>query len=254
MAATPAVQASRRLGAEVKALGFTIVNVTEIEGCTTIDAGPDPALDCARQGNPGAAPGHSTAEAVHGLPNCLGPSRRRASMVGHGTEGIITTGAGQSGNDSNSYIGLLNQPDWQPHVSRLNALVDRLSLWACYAGAGEKGAQFLHNVARVVDGAVAGPNGLVCCENGTLYLETDSTWQVATPSHRPRPIPIAAVGVAEVVSRMTLREGEGWAMVSVGQVAALRYERLSREPNHDLAPVELTGREAQRLVGMVDFS
>src|SRR5437763_16874631 len=79
-----------------------------INGCTTIDSFPNDNgfLACARGGNPGARGDGSTADAVQNLLNCVAAGKRHADIVGHGNDGIISSGQRQNPYDLNKYINI----------------------------------------------------------------------------------------------------------------------------------------------------
>lgn len=164
-----------------------------IAGCTTIDSdnNDNGFLGCARGQNPGAGLHGSTAEAVARLLQCLGGGIGRANIVGHGDAGIVVTGTGDEAVDPDRYVAWWNQNFWEPHLRQLRGRVNSLSFWACHPGAEDAGADFLFNVAQVINAPAAGPTGFIYCGGGQpdLFLEPGAVWQVATPTQRPNPIP-----------------------------------------------------------------
>ncbi len=160
--------------------------------CASIDANtPDGYLDNARAGTP-AVGAHTSVQiaAANLLARTNGASQpSMASLVGHGTMGLIATGGGQSPHTSSQYIGLDNQNVWTPLFQPLSGRISGLYLYGSNVGASAGGAQLLYALARVVNAPVWGPTGLIYCNaHGDFMLETGSLWQLATPAMLPAPI------------------------------------------------------------------
>lgn len=164
-----------------------------LTGCVSIDAtSPDGYLDNARAGTPTAGAHNSIQTAAANLLACAGEtaSPTTASLVGHGEQGIISTGAGQSLGSSLQHIGLDNQAVWVPAFQTLSGRFSTLYLYAPHVGAGVAGAQLLYALAKVLNANVYGPTGLIYSNaEGDFSLEIGSQWQVAMPTGRP-PSPI----------------------------------------------------------------
>lgn len=184
--------------------------VSGVNDCNSISSGPDNGannnLACAFS----KAKRHSTTEgAVNNFLACLPQlsaqsadreedadvqTRRvvgNCNLAGHGNEGLLTTGAGQTGQQTeHNYMSNWNEWAWGPQMARLaQKSFPVLSIWSCHTGAGEDGADFLYAVAKRVGRAVRARTGFlysnVKCE---VWFENGSVWQVATPSHRPTAI------------------------------------------------------------------
>lgn len=170
--------------------GATTPKMTHpLAGCVTIDATLDGYLNNARAGTPSAAPNASVQTAASALSKCLGskkPGAQTANIVGHGMEGLIVTGAGQAVGTTSQHIGIDNENVWSPLFSPMTGTMTGLALYGCHVGAGDDGAQLLHDLAKAVGVNVYGPTGLIYCDgNGDFTLEANSQWQVATPQALP---------------------------------------------------------------------
>lgn len=162
-----------------------------LHGCVVIDAtSPDGYLDNARAGNPLAGAIRDVAEAVRNLAACATPSHGSspASIVGHGTEGLIAVGCGLSPAPGQE-LSLETATQWTPQLAQLKGLVSSLALYGVQVGAGQNGADLLFQIAQVIDAPVYGPTGLLYCDShGNFMLEPGAVWQMATPTQRPAPI------------------------------------------------------------------
>ena len=117
------------------------------------------------------------------------------AIVGHGASGIIGAGIGNSlavGPCLDKCISVNNEPQWTQLFEKLkNKGIKNLYLFSCATGAGNKGAQLLHDLAKSIGAIVAAPTGrILIFQNGRFFkLEENATWQVADPS-LPRPAAI----------------------------------------------------------------
>lgn len=114
-----------------------------------------------------------------------------ANIIGHGNEGVIETGMGQSGPfDNNKIIFPWNISYWGPELDRIQASrITYVSLWACHPGAGDDGAELVYLAATRAQRAVRAPTGFLFCNSKQIWFEKGTQWQVGTPTHRPTPIP-----------------------------------------------------------------
>lgn len=224
-----------------------------VGGCTTIDSFPNDNgfLACARAGNPGAAGHGSTVEAVNNLFNCTTGGRQACNMVGHGNDGIIVTGTGQSAEDPNRYVSAFNQANWQPHFSRLRDRMANLVLWACHPGTGNAGADLLYALARVTGVNVAGPTGFLYCSNGQFSLEANSTWQVATPTQRPNPIQAPTPHLEVMAMQVRIRHQGQTLDLDLDSVLNATYTQLASAPSSAAASIAVAGEHAKSLAATI---
>lgn len=165
-----------------------------LTACVTIDATrPDGYLSNAKTGTPISADNTSVQTAAGGLSQCLGGKQplAPASIVGHGADGVIVTGAGKSLGAKDQHIGLDNADVWSKAFQPLKGKMANLLLYGCHVGAGLKGAQLLHDLATTVGANVYAPTGLIYCDShGDFSLEIGSEWQMASPTQPVPPPPI----------------------------------------------------------------
>lgn len=165
-----------------------------LTGCVTIDASrPDGYLSNAKTGTPLSADNTSVQTAASALFQCLGGKQplAPASIVGHGADGVIVTGAGKSLGTTDQHIGLDNADVWGKVFQPLKGKMVNLFLYGCHVGAGMKGAQLLHDLATTVGANVYAPTGLIYCDShGDFSPEIGSQWQMATPTQSTPPAPI----------------------------------------------------------------
>lgn len=114
------------------------------------------------------------------------------NLAGHGNEGILTTGCGQTGQSDykTNYITGWNEFVWGPVFDELQpANITMLTIWSCHTGAGESGADLLYAIAKRIKKPVRGNTGfLYSNSNCQVWMENGAVWQVATPDYRPAPI------------------------------------------------------------------
>lgn len=114
------------------------------------------------------------------------------NIGGHGNEGFLETGCGQSGNYDykTNYVTTWNIYYHKPYLIKLkNKGFPIIYIYSCHTGAGEMGADFLFMLAQIIGKPVAGRTGFTYSNNqGKIWFENGSVWQVATPSQRPTPI------------------------------------------------------------------
>jgi hypothetical protein len=184
-----------------------------------------------------------------------------ANIVGHANDGLLETGAGQNGpaNDTN-IIHPWNVYAWGPQFDRLQPTgVTYVSLWGCHPGAGENGAELVYAMAVRCGRAVRAGTGFLYCNNQQIWWENGSKWQVATPNHKPDPIPAPSPhfqfdGVQPLIGGRQIEFGEvesieitpaGMMAKSTGPVqieqaeAAAVLARLLRSPPIDLSGVAI---------------
>lgn len=173
-----------------------------LPGCVSIDATkPDGYLDNARAGNPLAGAHANVQQAAANLLECAKVQRTAstASLIGHGTMGLFSVGAGGSKGTSQQYISLDNQAVWTPVLQSLKDQITALVLYGAQIGGGSLGAQLLYALAKTVNAPVYAPTGVVYCRaDGTFTLQMDAVWQMATPAAAPEPImpPTASLGAS----------------------------------------------------------
>ena len=164
-----------------------------LPGCVSIDATkPDGYLDNARAGNPLAGAHANVQQAAANLLECAKVQRTgsTASLIGHGTMGLFSVGAGGSKGTSQQYISLDNQAVWAPVFQSLKDEITTLVLYGAQIGGGSLGAQLLNALAKTVNAPVYAPTGVIYCRpNGTFTLQMGAVWQMATPAATP-PAPI----------------------------------------------------------------
>lgn len=184
----------------------------EVGKINNVSAGPDNgALDCTA-GCWWLAMRHSTVEQAitntltrvpGGLASAPSPKRTPDSapepmgcypvnIDGHGSDGFMTFGSGQTGNQDykTNVIMNWNQTFWEPQFRRLaGKCIPDLWLFSCHTGAGEEGADLLYAIAKIIGKPVHARTGLTYCGSKCVTFEPGSVWQTATPTYRPPAIP-----------------------------------------------------------------
>lgn len=114
------------------------------------------------------------------------------NIGGHGNEGFLETGYGQNGNPdwNTNFLATWNSFAWRPFIEKLAGKnFPIVYIYSCHSGAGERGADFLFQLAQTIGRPVAGRTGFTYSNNRPqVWFENGSVWQVATPDRRPTPI------------------------------------------------------------------
>lgn len=114
------------------------------------------------------------------------------NIGGHGNEGQLETGYGQTGqyNYKTNFLGTWNEIYWRPFIEKLKGKkFPIIYIYSCHSGAGQRGADFLFQLARVTGKPVAGRTGYTYSNSKPrVWFEKGSVWQVALPDRKPAPI------------------------------------------------------------------
>ncbi|MGJ7531451.1 hypothetical protein [Variovorax sp. GB1P17] len=112
------------------------------------------------------------------------------NICGHGNEGLLETGMGQTGPfDNNRIILTWNEYIWGPELDRIKpSPTTQISIWSCHTGAGQDGADLLFAMAKRCGRAVRAGTGFLYSNSAKTWWENGSVWQVATPVNKPNPI------------------------------------------------------------------
>ncbi|MEI6790764.1 MAG: hypothetical protein WCK42_06255 [Myxococcaceae bacterium] len=164
-----------------------------LPGCHTTDSAPTPGntfLGCTLSAYPGCMKHDSTLHAVDNLVSCLVAGSGETVLIGHGNDGIVITGDGQNPSNPDHFITTWNKGRWEASLRKIGAQKYPIfTILSCHTGAGEEGADLLFAIAQVIGKSVRARTGLTYCNNGEIIFEPGSTWQIASPEQRPKPIP-----------------------------------------------------------------
>jgi hypothetical protein len=136
--------------------------------------------------------------------------------------------------DPRDFIFVAAQPFWGPI---LKALKDKpfgmLTIYSCNTGADQEGADLLYNMAVVLNRPVRARTGFMSCGGGGLHF-LGGTWQVSTPSMKPKPIP---------------KDQTGGAIVQDSIKKELTFRSLGVElPFASVTAIELERKDGSRVV------
>jgi hypothetical protein len=185
------------------------------------------------------------------------------NIGGHGNDGLLETGMGQTGPfNVGQIIYRYNEYNWGPQFDRINPTsITMVSIWSCHTGAGIDGAELLFGMAKRCGRAVRA---------GTWW-EKGYVWQVATPNNKPAPIEAPTphldrtematfiVGGAELDAAqvegatITTRSIHGVASVAVavdGESAGEFAAKALTGPALDLQDISVSGMET----GQIDLT
>jgi len=169
---------------------------TDVPPCTSVDSGADSngLLNCARRYHGGPGHEHGTfASAVQNLLACAGGAGTGdAGIVGHGYDGRICTGAGDADPEDSTanvdpatFLSLKNQAWWSDAIASLRGRIAKLVLIGCHTGTGPRGADFLFEIATLIDAPCRAPIGWVYCNDKQDLDVEGGLWQEATPTQKP---------------------------------------------------------------------
>jgi hypothetical protein len=83
-----------------------------------------------------------------------------------------------------------------------------LYIFSCHTGAGESGADFLYELAKIIGKPAAGRTGFLYSNDRELSFENGSVWQVATPDTRPKAIEAPSPHFSELpVNNFSVEDG-----------------------------------------------
>ena len=156
------------------------------------------------------------------------------NIGGHGNEGFLETGMGQYGNPDwqTNYLTIWNEFAWHPIIVRLKGKnFPIIYIYSCHSGAGERGADFLFQLARTIDRPVAGRTGFTYTNNKPqIWFEKGSVWQVATPDRRPTPIN-APTPHFNKLDMLLFSDGKNMRKVELSQIVDVKISRFFIQPN-----------------------
>lgn len=179
---------------------FYTLSISQVGAANTVSSGPDNGANNCMAGKFWNCMRHSTFEqAVNNFLSRLPAlvetpeltSVGNLNIGGHGNEGFLTTGCGQTGqqNYQTNTMATWNRNFWQPHFIKLRPKnFSILSIYSCHSGAGVAGADFLFALAQAIGHPCQGRTGFTYCGSQGISFENNSVWQVATPTSRPNPI------------------------------------------------------------------
>jgi hypothetical protein len=163
-----------------------------LPGVLTVDNGPDdgrflPAMRI----QPGARQHGSLRD---GLRNIAG--EREGTLVGHGLPAFVAAGIGDRlGHSDGRHLCLPHHAEWEAIIDGLtDKRIERLTIFACSAGDGEKGANLVFALAKKLNATVRAPMGDVWVDEATQRTCTTagSGWREATPAMAVAPTTPAA--------------------------------------------------------------
>jgi hypothetical protein len=213
----------------------------------SIDATPDRALNRARSAYPGAGNHRNVGEAVSNILAGSFPAfGRRGQFIGHGKPGVIFTGGGRPPCQANAYVSLRNASTWVPHLQTLKGEVQVLRLVGCRVGAGQRGADLLHEVACAIGAPVLAPTGFAWTRpHANIVMQDGSVWQIGQCNVEVHPIPMPkAPGSHAAPLALVSPTGER-VLVPLAQVSRVEFVR---EEFFGEGSLSLEGKQAQELV------
>jgi hypothetical protein len=154
----------------------------DLPGALSIDSGPDDGRFLPAMRKQPAARQHGTLE--EGLRNVAGD--KEGTLVGHGLPAFVATGIGDRlGHADGRHLCLPHQDQWEKIIGGLpDKKITRLTIFACSAGDGPKGATLVFALAKMLNATVRAPLGDVWVDEATQRpcMTAEGGWQEATPA------------------------------------------------------------------------
>lgn len=183
--------------------------------------------------------------------NLRGGSSDGCIIVGHGDEGLIVTGTGQTVDGTDKYMAEGNESSWSPYAG-MGIPAPTLCLFGCHVGGGTAGANFLHRVARAVRKNVGAWTGLVWCSGNNVWA--DGEFVTATPSLRPEPVESPVMYEARRdMSTLKLRSAEGHEDVALSAVQSVNFTPVGTVPQKFKA-ITAAVDDATKILQEIDFA
>ena len=151
------------------------------------------------------------------------------NIGGHGNEGLLETGPGQTGqyDYKTNFLVSWNKAWWEPFLIKLRPKnFPIIYIYSCHTGAGEAGAEFLYQMAVVTKHPVAARTGFTYTNNQRLWFENGSVWQVATPDHKPAPIAAPTPHFTKI-NKLKLYSGNTLLNITEDQIMEIKIEKTN---------------------------
>lgn len=240
--------------------------VGESKAAMTVDAGPDTGYNnCVAAYYPGSLRHASTKGAIDNLMGMIvslaeakqagSGSKGPPHIAGHGDSGFMTTGCGQDGPQTpDNTIGTWNEYVWGPEFERLKAKnYAILTLLTCTTGADQEGAELLFAIAKRSGKPVRARTGLTYCGGSGITYAEGSTWQVATPTMKPNPIP-KTHAFNRVSTEILIMNNATLALIDPNAVKSVEIHRRNKSLGTTSLSDTLSGDEVKGLLSMIDFA
>lgn len=154
-------------------------------------------------------------------------------IAGHGYAGAFETGSGQNGTyDPKWDVMTWNQSAWEPHFKKLKRENFKiLRILSCDTGAEQDGADLLFEMAKIIGKPVAARTGLTTCSSSGITYQDGSVWQVATPTHKPNPIPSPSEKMTNMIKKndLLIYLDEKYEEIAITDIKSIEIIRLTHE-------------------------
>jgi hypothetical protein len=183
-------------------------------------------LACARTGWPNPPGDGNYIQAANNLASY--PASTQLVLVGHGSEGLISTGDGMQLHSPQGYISVNNYASWANYFNTVAGHGVILTLCGCDCAGGTPGAQFLSELANLLNMPVRGRTGLVylSCPGCYISYEDGSQWLIAYPGSTPQPVGLPNVTMSAVEGEIVWFASTG--ALSLGNVTSVRLTEPGR--------------------------
>jgi hypothetical protein len=218
---------------------FYQLNDKGIGDHNTVSAGPDNGGNNCMAGRFWRVMRHSTTEqAVNNWLSRLGVkfeneeieknNAGNLNIFGHGNEGFLETGPGQTGtyDYKTNFLATWNSDWWQPFLARIKPKTYPIMyIYSCHSGAGENGAELLYQIAVITGHPVAGRTGFTYCGSNGISFEANSVWQVATPDRKPTPIAAPTPHFTKA-TQIIFSNGKSMEQINQDEIVEIKIEKF----------------------------
>lgn len=176
---------------ELKEFAFQDLHSQGIGAKNTISNGPDDGTlnklaNCFWNPMRHGSTGQAVSNGISLLEEAAAKNTGELNLGGHGNAGLVETGMGQSGPFDLEKLMCWNEWVWGPVLEKiLPAPVTQITIFACHTGEGDDGSNLIFSMAKHCQRAVRAGTGFLYTNGQSLWWETGTVIQVATPTYRP---------------------------------------------------------------------
>ena len=183
--------------------------------------------------------------------NLRGGSEEESWLVGHGDQGLISTGDGQTASNPDKYMSMSNRSRWNDFAGR-GITGSHFDLFGCKVGGGTAGARFLQAVSNLTRTTVGAWTGDTWC-NSQRFWGT-GTYVTARPGRRLQAVesPEMYTG-ADEMKTLRLRSPDGFDEVAVDSIESVNYTPIGIFAQ-EFQAINAEKADVSALLSQIDFT
>lgn len=232
----------------------------EVPACVSIDSTKDDALCDARQAFPNTGRHSNAQTAVDNMIECVTTSvtAKGVMLIGHGQPGIIILGKDTFTSDFSAYIGHDNISAWLKHIKKIPGLkkITEIIFCSCNTGAGKPGTALVHRVAKESGAMTFAFTGIISITARGEVSCQPGKWQIGDPkdSLARKPIyPSTHSLGGNGMDNIALIHEDKLRVIDAAEISSLTfYQSADKQRGQQI--VSLQGRDAEAILGLIDFS